>query len=233
MIGQKFGNLTIVSFFGIKQKRKHWNCKCDCGNVSVVSTTNLKRGNSKRCSNSCVLIQRYNYQDLSDKRFGHLLVVSKSESKTKNRGVLWLCLCDCGKELLIPSNSLTSGNTKSCGCKQYLIEKHKDLIPSSYINTIKQNAIKRNIEYTVSEDYLYSLFNGYCKISGLPIKFQENKYQRDKTKRGTASLDRIDSSKGYIEGNVQWTHKVVNIMKNNQSDTEFIDLCHTISKFNQ
>lgn len=45
---------------------------------------------------------------------------------------------------------------------------------------------------------------------------------------GTASLDRIDSSKGYIEGNVQWVHKYVNVMKWDFSMEEFLDICRKI-----
>lgn len=29
----------------------------------------------------------------------------------------WLCRCDCGKELRVQAGALSSGNTKSCGCK--------------------------------------------------------------------------------------------------------------------
>jgi len=37
----------------------------------------------------------------------------------------------------------------------------------------------------------------------------------------TASLDRINSSKGYTLDNVQWVHKTVNIMKQGLSDEDF------------
>lgn len=46
---------------------------------------------------------------------------------------------------------------------------------------------------------------------------------------GTASLDRIDSSKGYIEGNVQWIHKELQHMKRNLEDSEFIRICEEVA----
>ena len=45
-------------------------------------------------------------------------------------------------------------------------------------------------------------------------------------------MDRIDSTKGYIKGNVQWVHKTVNIMKNTFDNTLFINLCKKIAENN-
>jgi hypothetical protein len=46
----------------------------------------------------------------------------------------------------------------------------------------------------------------------------------------TASVDRIDSSKGYIKGNVQWVHKTINKMKWGYSQGEFIEFCEAVVK---
>jgi hypothetical protein len=34
--------------------------------------------------------------------------------------------------------------------------------------------------------------------------------------------------KGYIEGNLQWLHKRINIMKGNMNEKEFLDFCEAI-----
>ena len=65
-----------------------------------------------------------------------------------------------------------------------------------------------------------------CSLSGLPIRLPTDTYD----KASTASLDRIDSSKGYIPGNVQWVHKKINMMKNRLPDSEFIALCAAVVK---
>lgn len=44
------------------------------------------------------------------------------------------------------------------------------------------------------------------------------------------SLDRIDSSKGYIKGNVCFCQKKVNTMKNNASVEELIEFCKDVLK---
>lgn len=52
----------------------------------------------------------------------------------------------------------------------------------------------------------------------------------------SASLDRIDSSQGYIEGNVWWVHKIVNVIKLDFSFNELVQLCQMVvngNKFKQ
>jgi len=48
--GQVFGRLTVADEAG-RNKFNHflWECKCDCGNIAVVSTSNLRNGNSRSC----------------------------------------------------------------------------------------------------------------------------------------------------------------------------------------
>ena len=50
---------------------------------------------------------------------------------------------------------------------------------------------------------------------------------------GTASLDRIDSTKGYTKNNIQWVHKTINKMKNVLHDEEFIQWCNLIANYNK
>lgn len=48
-------------------------------------------------------------------RFGKLTII-KDTGKSNNRRAIWLCHCDCGKEIEISAKNLINGNTKSCGC---------------------------------------------------------------------------------------------------------------------
>ena len=50
LIGQKFGNLTVESFYGYnKYKCILYNCKCDCGKSCIVSYTDLTTGRKDNC----------------------------------------------------------------------------------------------------------------------------------------------------------------------------------------
>lgn len=53
--------------------------------------------------------------DLTDKKFGHLTVIKQIKNNTKDRHIMWLCLCDCGNYINVNSTHLTSGHTISCG----------------------------------------------------------------------------------------------------------------------
>lgn len=50
LTGDKFGKLTVIRRFGIDNKCKPtWLCKCECGNETVTSGNNLRRGIAKSC----------------------------------------------------------------------------------------------------------------------------------------------------------------------------------------
>lgn len=53
LIGQKFERLTVVSLNQkarkVPKRMTSWNCRCDCGTMTVVLAVNLKRGNTRSC----------------------------------------------------------------------------------------------------------------------------------------------------------------------------------------
>lgn len=92
-------------------------------------------------------------------------------------------------------------------------------------------AADRGHEFNVSIEYLWDLFvsqKGLCALSGLPIYFPK-KHKDSKS----ASLDRIDSLQGYIEGNLQWIHKDLNFMKHKLTQENFKDYCCLIAQKNR
>ena len=59
--------------------------------------------------------------DLTNKRFGKLLVLSQAENIQTPNGrshVAWNCQCDCGNIKIIRGECLRNGSTTSCGCIQ-------------------------------------------------------------------------------------------------------------------
>lgn len=102
---------------------------------------------------------------------------------------------------------------------------------SVFFKDIKRSAKRRNKEFSLTLEYISGLFEQQqqrCALSGLEIDFG-----RARSAKTTASLDRIDSSLGYVEGNVQWVHKDINMMKKNLPDEYFILLCSYVCDYNK
>lgn len=51
LTGQKFGQLSVLSFDhkDEKSRKKFWKCQCDCGNTVIVYQNHLKSGHTKSC----------------------------------------------------------------------------------------------------------------------------------------------------------------------------------------
>jgi hypothetical protein len=72
--------------------------------------------------------------------------------------------------------------------------------------------------------------NGKCAYTGVDLVFGETSNDRHRGKT-TASLDRKDSSKGYIKGNIQWVHKDINFFKSDLSDNKFRRMCLMVANY--
>jgi hypothetical protein len=58
MIGKKFNKLTVISFSHIHKQKKMWLCLCECGNETLVSTSNLRNNGTKSCGCLRVIASR-------------------------------------------------------------------------------------------------------------------------------------------------------------------------------
>lgn len=147
----------------------------------------------------------------------------------------WNCVCICGNKVVVGITRLNLGITKSCGCyrksrNKSRLWKGNGELSGDYYSCLRRGAESRGLDFNVSLEYLWNLFleqKGLCALTNEPISLYSHK--RNKIRK-SASLDRIDSSKGYIEGNVQWVHKHVNIAKHTYSNKEFIELCNKVAK---
>ena len=70
----------------------------------------------------------------------------------------------------------------------------------------------------------WELQKGICPYSGVKLILKATKDPIYK-----ASLDRIDSSKGYIIGNIQFVSQSINYMKNSMSHDDTLKLCKIIA----
>jgi len=178
-------------------------------------------------------------EDLTGRQFSKLTVLGMYQ-RTNSRGLLdWMCRCrcECGDEIDVLAASIRKGSTRTCGKhRKYWAnsgENHKDYtgyrgISGRVWSKMKRRAANRNLEFNLTIEYAWDIYesqNRLCALSGVPIVFGGGKAMPP----STASLDRIDGSRGYEIGNVQWVHKVVNIMRNVYTVEEYVDVCRKVA----
>jgi hypothetical protein len=143
-------------------------------------------------------------------------------------------LCDV-KVCIFTASMLVSDRRTQCKkCSfinryQYNRQNIGDLSLGCY-SRIKLDAASRNLKFNITQKQLWDLFllqKRKCKLTGVEIKFASRFNSKDKT----ASLDRIDSSKGYSINNVQWVHRDINQMKWDFPMEQFIDNCILVANF--
>ena len=86
-------------------------------------------------------------------------------------------------------------------------------IGATYWSQLKRGAKNRGYEFSITIQYIWDLFlkqNRRCAFTGRTLILPT---LRDSKNIGTASLDRIDSTEGYKDGNVQWVHKNIQVSK--------------------
>lgn len=142
--------------------------------------------------------------------------------------------CKCGREFDRDLHSLMVGRSKSCQKCAHTRSRngnwqgYKD-IPLAWFSRIYRHESRRKWECDITVEYVHELWlkqDRRCALSGLPIGWDGNIREGE----FTASIDRIDSTLGYIKGNVQLLHKDVNLMKNKFNQEYFVEMCTRIAQ---
>lgn len=100
-------------------------------------------------------------------------------------------------------------------------------IPITWFNKFKISSEYRKIEFDIKIEDVYNLFlnqNKKCALSSIDLYFEPFGLKH------IVSIDRIDSSKGYVIDNIQLIHKDINFMKQSYSQDYFIEMCKFVSE---
>lgn len=215
--GMRFGKLVVLNEIekAKNEKNRHnkWLCRCDCGNTTIVRSTELRNGKTKSCG--CLNYARL--VDLTGQRFGKLVVVQYAGRKGMN--TMWKCQCDCGNITITTNSNLRTGSAKSCGCykkvhsvthgatrggkRERLYKNYYGMINRCYnehdkcFNSYGRKGIK------VCDEWLndFSVFRDWALSNG---------YQDDLT------IDRINSNGNYEPLNCRWLTMKDNLLHKNK-----------------
>jgi hypothetical protein len=98
----------------------------------------------------------------------------------------------------------------------------------SYISYLRNKAIQRRSE-CISIEKLEEIWDnqkGKCALTGWDMTMILGKGNINTN----ASIDRIDSNKGYIDGNIQFVCRIVNVFKSNATEEVLFNMCESIIK---
>lgn len=204
---------TIASERGVAERTIHsWLVK-----HKIPRRDNTKPGNKK---------------DMKDVKVGNLTVIEQAPIQP-GRQASWVVECRVCK-VRFNVQGWKIRHRQIGGCKQ--CGKHPNFrgcgdIYRNYWTKLQKNAKDRRLDFTITIEEGWEIFlaqGGKCALSGVEIVFERSK---GAAAEKTASLDRIDSTKGYVPGNVQWVHKTVNKLKGNFVESDLIRLCKLIAEY--
>lgn len=116
-------------------------------------------------------------------------------------------------------------------CKRLVPEARRDkLTPFRYF--LRQARKRKEVSLSLEDlKNLWESQQGICPYTGwrLELPFTSEGWKSQKNACKLPSLDRIDSSKGYVHGNVQFVARIANYAKNMYTDNQLIEFCHAVS----
>ena len=227
-IGEKFGYWEVINNIPIsKSGHSYVKVRCKCGKEEDKCLSDLISGRTTGCR-SCKARERSRDIHIGD-TYKHWTVIDGPRTSEHNC-LEWFVKCDCGKNTRwIQGNELMNPN-KCFECQQCAAKKRGNSIAVSngkvgeltltrYTHLVK-SATKRHKEFNVSIEYLWNLFKSQKQICAITGEYIESIKE--------ASLDRIDSSKDYVEGNLQWTTYIANVSKHTMTMEQLYDFCKKV-----
>lgn len=135
----------------------------------------------------------------------------------------------CSRECVGKHNYSHLKKSKSPKISNFSSNKKSFFTPYKYYMKLVKQRFK---DYDITLEDLHNQWEkqkGICPYSGIKLKLSTHSNIL-KNPITTASLDRVDSSKGYLKDNIQFVSRSINFMKGEMSHKETIQLCKLIAK---
>ncbi len=161
-------------------------------------------------------------------KFGDWTVIN-TDVLSRNKARYVQCQCKCGTETYkLPIELLYENRDFQCAQRERALQttitngRVGDLTLTEHTR-LRRSAEKRGYAFEVSIEYLWNLFQEQKQICAITGDYIPNIKE--------ASLDRIDSSKGYIEGNVQWVTYQANVSKHTMTMEQLYEFCRKVLNY--
>lgn len=146
--------------------------------------------------------------DLTGQRFHRLVVESRAENAS-NGARRWNVVCSCPAKTRksVHASSLTSGNTRSCGCLRSEVTRDRSRTHGEGGKSPEYRAwqaMKNRCTNPVGENFADYGGRGITVFGGWQISYEAFLAAVGRRPSSRHSLDRIDNEKGYEPGNVRW-----------------------------
>lgn len=157
--------------------------------------------------------------DVTGQKFGKLTAV-RNDRMNKHGEALWICECECGTEIEIPSHRLRNGHTKSCGCyrRQEIGNRSrthgKSKTPQySMFYDARKRASFLNLPFNIIPSDI--VVPEKCPVLGISLSQNCNRDNRP-------SLDKVIPSEGYTPENIKVISFRANRIKSDANLEELI-----------
>ena len=149
LTGQKFDLLTVL--YPLPERRDScvlWQCRCECGNLKAISSTDLTRHRVKSCG--CLT---HRVKDITGQKRGHLTALRYTGERDENGRAIYEWRCDCGN-VFTRSVAGTARKDSALLCAEC-----QRKVKSTQINRVRTN---REVDKTtgLTRKYLSNLIRG-------------------------------------------------------------------------
>lgn len=169
------------------------------------------------------------FLDRTGMRYGNLIAIKLGPPIKTDTA--WVCMCDCGKDLVVLGQRLSSGSTQSCGCTPYTRPRKprtprvagqtspSDAAARKWMySTYRAGAANRGLLFAIDQAEFENLTRMPCYYCGALPSVRR---ARGETYEANG-VDRVDNTLGYEATNVRPCCTTCNMAKKDMDAPDFI-----------